>query len=55
MKFDFTSTIAKFYLGMGALLCTLYLVGAISGFKFPVASYVASSSRSSGGSWGYGK
>jgi hypothetical protein len=55
MKFDFTSTIAKFYLGMGTILCVLYLVGAVSGFKFPVSSALAAAGRSSGGSWGYGK
>lgn len=55
MKIDLTSAIAKFYLGMGTIICVLYLAGAISGFKFPVSSYVSAAGRSSGGSWGYGK
>jgi hypothetical protein len=49
------STLAKFYLGMGTFVCVLYMVGAFSGWKIPIGSFVSGIGRSSGGSWGYGK
>jgi hypothetical protein len=52
---EMKSALAKFYLGLGTLVCVLYMVGSFSGWKIPVATYAAAMGRSTGGSWGFGK